>query len=104
MALKDICESLKLNKETEIDDDLKTILKEFLRQTYQNHTETIDLINQISSYVSVSDCYRKIMERLEVMEKFLDDWRWIFIKVGIINENEIDERKEIIANFGKLFP
>lgn len=99
MALNDVFKSFGLDKKPEIDDGLKSFLIEFLRQTYQNHTETIGLINKISSFVSVSDYHREIMKRAKIMEKFLDDFGWIFIASGVTNEKEIKQRKDIVANF-----
>ncbi len=100
VGLKDICKSFNLNLETpKIDDALKGVLKSFLSEIYKNHTETIDLINKIDSYVTVSDYYKQITERAKIMEKFLREYGWIFIAAGITDENEMNQRKETMAKF-----
>lgn len=104
LAMNDVSESLELDKKPTIDDDLKNFLKDFLMEIYRSHTETINLINQISSYVSVNEYYKKITEKAEIMEKFLDKYKEIFIAAGITDEYEITKRKKIISDFSKLRP
>lgn len=103
MDLSDAFKSLGLGKKPKkkrkTDNELKRLLKKFIKEIYQNHTETIDLINEISSYVSARDCYKKIMGRAKIMENFLDEFDWIFIASGVTNEKEIKQRKQIVVNF-----
>lgn len=97
--MKEITEDLGLHKKKIFDNEVKNFLKGFLAEIYENHTKTISLIEQISPYVSVSDYYKKVKERAEIMQKFLDEYGWIFVEAGVTNENEIGFKKEKLANF-----
>lgn len=99
VALQEVSKTLCLNEKPELDDDIQNFLKNFLSEIYKNHTETIDLINQISPYVSVSDYYRKITDRAKIMKEFLDRYGWIFVAAGLTDENEIKQKKEAVSKF-----